>query len=685
MAEQEPPVPSDPQSSLSPEKAIPRGDEHFRLLVESAKEYAIFTMGIDRRVTSWNSGAERILGYSEPEILGNSADIIFTPEDRAANVPQQEYERALREDQSPDIRWHQRKDGSRFWAEGFMVPMRTEDGRLYGLAKILRDMTERKRIEDERQHAVEELKAAHAQTTEILESITDAFYAVDENFNFTYVNRQAEEWWRIRREDLIGKHYWTMFPQAVDSEAYLQHLRVMSERRPAHFETFSPVIERWIDVHLYPSRTGLSAYFRDISARKRAEDELTARAARETLLNQVSAAIRSSLDPDLIQLETAAVLTSELKLDRCWFFHYDTMQNSVQIRGYWRDPHRPYTQEPNDEGLYDKLLTEILPVMSANAIGDIESAPLTEETRKFLSRLGLRSLLAVPLFTEGSLTSGLILSMSKTSRAWHPEEMRLAEAVAAQLRPALEAARIAQRESRIASQLQQALQPPLPENTPGLQFAQYYRPALEEAGVGGDFYDVYPLTAHCTAIVLGDLSGKGLAAAAQVATVRNMLRATLYLGQTIAEAVTNLNEALATHGLVHGFSTLFVSVYDSRDRQLRYVNCGQEPALLGCEHGQVEQLWPTGPILAAFADSKYSERSIPLAPGDVLAIFTDGMTEVGPTRVNMLGVEGVAAILSEKRGLGNAQEISRELVREVDDFARGGVRDDVCLLVGVVR
>ena len=103
--------------------------------------------------------------------------------------------------------------------------------------------------------------------------------------------------------------------------------------------------------------------------------------------------------------------------------------------------------------------------------------------------------------------------------------------MAALTRSASEAARVQQRERNIATQLQQALQPAVPETIAGLSLAHYYEAALDEAGVGGDFYDVYAVDKGCTALIVGDLSGKGLAAASQVATVRNMLRAVLYLGR----------------------------------------------------------------------------------------------------------------------------------------------------------
>ena len=116
--------------------------ERLRLIIENAREFAIFSADNNLRVTSWNPGAERILGYSESEILGQSADVIFTPEDRQAGKPREEAANAMTTGMAMDERWHQRKDGSRFWASGAMMRMNDRAGEAIGIVKILRDQTE---------------------------------------------------------------------------------------------------------------------------------------------------------------------------------------------------------------------------------------------------------------------------------------------------------------------------------------------------------------------------------------------------------------------------------------------------------------------------------------------------------------------------------------------------------------
>lgn len=149
-------------------------------------------------------------------------------------------------------------------------------------ATISRDLREHKRREQAIRNAEQEqarlhaaLRAEHNRAVEVLESISDAFYAVDSEFRFTYVNRKTEELWGRRREELIGRHLWTEFPSAVGSESYHRHLRAMADRQPVRFEAISPLLGRWVDVSLYPAAGGgLSCYFQDITHRKHAEEDL---------------------------------------------------------------------------------------------------------------------------------------------------------------------------------------------------------------------------------------------------------------------------------------------------------------------------------------------------------------------------------------------------------------------------
>jgi PAS domain S-box-containing protein len=125
-------------------------EDLYRKSIEDLKDYAIFMTDAGGRVISWNLGAERILGYGEAEIQGQTASRFFTPEDLERGEDRKELATAADEGRAEDERWHVRKDGTRFWASGVVTPVRDGAGALLGFIKVMRDMTERKRLEEER-------------------------------------------------------------------------------------------------------------------------------------------------------------------------------------------------------------------------------------------------------------------------------------------------------------------------------------------------------------------------------------------------------------------------------------------------------------------------------------------------------------------------------------------------------
>jgi len=131
------------------EEELRRSEERFRLLVQSVTDYAIYMLDPEGKVSSWNAGAERFKGYAADEIIGEHFSRFYSQEDRAAGIPKTALEAARREGRFEAEGWRVRKDGTRFWANVVIDPIRTPDGRLLGFAKITRDLTERKRSQEE--------------------------------------------------------------------------------------------------------------------------------------------------------------------------------------------------------------------------------------------------------------------------------------------------------------------------------------------------------------------------------------------------------------------------------------------------------------------------------------------------------------------------------------------------------
>jgi two-component system, chemotaxis family, CheB/CheR fusion protein len=143
------------------EFALRDSEERLRLIVEGAPDFAMVMLDAAGRITAWNTGAEQLLGYKENEVIGQDGVIIFTPEDRAAGVPEREIGQATTTGRAIDERWHLRKDQSRFWGSGVLTALMAEDGTVRGFVKIMRDTTGRKNAEDDLQTAKDSAEEAN--------------------------------------------------------------------------------------------------------------------------------------------------------------------------------------------------------------------------------------------------------------------------------------------------------------------------------------------------------------------------------------------------------------------------------------------------------------------------------------------------------------------------------------------
>lgn len=182
-----------PESSRA---VLVRNEEHLRAIVESSVDHAIITADFEGRITGWNVGATRLLGWEEADVLGRPCRLIFTPEDCAAGVPQAEMRRALEEGRAVDERWLIRRDGTRFYSVGEVLPL--HDGQLLGFLKILRDRTEQRRAEDALRESEERYRL-------IVESARDyAIFTTNLEGRITAWNRGAREVLGWNEADAIG-------------------------------------------------------------------------------------------------------------------------------------------------------------------------------------------------------------------------------------------------------------------------------------------------------------------------------------------------------------------------------------------------------------------------------------------------------------------------------------------------
>jgi two-component system cell cycle sensor histidine kinase/response regulator CckA len=200
--------------------------ERYRLLLEATVDYAVFHLSPSGIIETWNAGAARIFGYEASEIIGRSGSMLFTPEDNLQGVPEQEVRFATETGRAEDSRWHLRKDGSRFWANGVMMGLRDDSGTVVGLGKIIRDDTERKRADELLQY---QLNVADAIAT----NAAEALFLVDNEGRTTFANPIAQKMFGWTQDELLGqflheKLHCRRSGQVTDPIADCPHMRVLA-------------------------------------------------------------------------------------------------------------------------------------------------------------------------------------------------------------------------------------------------------------------------------------------------------------------------------------------------------------------------------------------------------------------------------------------------------------------------
>lgn len=243
----------------------------FQSLVDAVAEYAIFLLSPSGRVASWNRGAERIKGYARREIIGEPLETFYTEDDAAEGLPQRNLEAAAATGSVTDEGWRVRKDGSRFWASVTITALFDGKGELEGYAKVTRDMTEQR---DYERRLRRQRDALEAEVNEMFQRVDDAFFALDTAWRFTYVNDRAAEVLGRSVASMLGTVVWDTLPEVADGRPRKRAERAVEEQEPTEFEVHSELLGAWYEVKLFPSETGLSVYFRDVTARKAREHEL---------------------------------------------------------------------------------------------------------------------------------------------------------------------------------------------------------------------------------------------------------------------------------------------------------------------------------------------------------------------------------------------------------------------------
>ncbi len=235
-----------------------------------------------------------------------------------------------------------------------------------------------------------------------------------------------------------------------------------------------------------------------------------------------------------------------------------------------------------------------------------------------------------------------------------------------------------ERDLQLARRVQQGLLPSCPPEIPGYEVFDYYEAARH---VGGDFFGYVPLSDGRLAVVLADVSGKGVSAALLMAALSADVRYCLASERDVAQAVARINESFLRGGWDDRFATLMVAVLDPASHRVTICNAGHLPAFLRDPSGRVLQAGAGlgGLPLGIDSDGRYRSCDVDLAPGETLVMFTDGVSEAMNAEQHCYGLEQVEKVLGAT--VGGAAMIGREILADVDRHVAGEPRsDDVCLV-----
>lgn len=291
--------------------------------------------------------------------------------------------------------------------------------------------------------------------------------------------------------------------------------------------------------------------------------------------------------------------------------------------------------------------------------------------------LELGAYVVLPLYSRGSVIGTLAFAWN-TPRTIDADDLAFYDSIGHELGVVLENARLYEAEHDIADRLQEALIA-LPDEMPGLEYAHAYHSATETARVGGDFYDLFELGEDQVGIVIGDVAGKGLDAAVLTSVVKNTIRAHAYEPGKMPGRILELtNEILYRDTPPDSFVTVFLAMLDRRTGTLVYANGGHTTAAIAGEDGSVRGLSVTGSVLGAVPRIRVDEQTSQLAPGSLLMLYTDGLTEARHEK-KLYGEARLFRILSEARGK-SATETLRAVIADVMNYSGSRLRDDMAVL-----
>jgi sigma-B regulation protein RsbU (phosphoserine phosphatase) len=371
-----------------------------------------------------------------------------------------------------------------------------------------------------------------------------------------------------------------------------------------------------------------------------------------TILNDIATAIGSKLALDEIMDLIVRKCIKHFMAEQGAVMLIDPKDKSRPLRTMIRKADRSRTMLPYrlDAQLIGWMVKNKKPLLVNDLAGDARFTASGGDSQ------AIRSVLSAPMLFKGGITGVLNVFNKKSGEGFTEADRRLLAIVATQSAQVIENARLyeeeqtlfrIQEEMQIAHKIQTGLLPREPPFIRGYDVAGKSVPATL---VGGDYYDFIETVDGRWGICLGDVSGKGMPAALLMANLQATLRSQILQGLPVAMCLERANSLIFRSTAPDRFATLFYGVLDQREHTLRYANAGHNPPLLLGQGIEPLPLREGGTVLGCFERSSYREGDVRMNPGDVLVIYSDGISEAADIAGEQFGEKRIAEVVATNPG-----------------------------------
>ena len=387
---------------------------------------------------------------------------------------------------------------------------------------------------------------------------------------------------------------------------------------------------------------------------------------------RISHAVGSSLQSRIVLNRVLDVVQKILAADAVMLMTYDAQRKHISVpmaRGILHRDMLEATFRPGED-----VPGRVFETREPERYDHIS----TSDTRLLNSAAdqGLESLLAVPLLARGR-SIGVLVVFAREPAAFTTDELDLLRTFGSQAALAIDTAEMFSREHNVATILQESILPTRLPHIPGVEASSVYLPAGTDADIGGDYYDLFTAPDGRVVVSIGDVCGKGVAAATKTSMIRYALRGMVVAGLEPARVLAELNTMLLEAGDATSIVTLWLGYIDTESGTLLYADGGHPPGLLlQPSDARIERLATTGALLGAVPGIDWSEQKVALDPGATLLLYTDGVTEAR-SGGRFFGEGRVRRAL---RAGGRPASVAQRLLGQVQRFSAGELRDDAAIL-----